>query len=444
MDYQDLKNLVEADILNSCTTQAFLFQSEMDTIFGDGKGDNPSEVQPSLFTDGTDRIGSRITIDSVQSRANRIEEALKALYETREDFPLPVLSLQFSADDHDHLEDLREEMIKKHDVEFERIEEMFNRGVYDVTIFDLPHRSGSSYLENTIYDDEEFYNGRTPNMDHPVAAALQHASGKQNFLPLLRISPTSILFGTWNHILDNDRTSSIPRSFKARIWGKVADVEDPGNAPSAQQTDPWPGERPDQVPIREGTRMVDPEADEKKGKSNAGMGENPKAGSDEADIKRILVDSIRQSAQVSLGSIRKRGFNNEDPSEDIYYQTVLASLGLLTLAGLRQGAGESNFLRSECNLENTDTTPIRAVIQTPSGTEEEVLFEDGSAFEQSLHLYRESVEKAREKTGGPAPNEQGTVIGQNVGQDDLFFSDGEIDLRPTNDFIEYYLLDSRL
>src|SRR5438093_762458 len=134
-----------------------------------GPGD---KVFPATYENGAYAAETRlihgsevpcVLFDSVQSQANRMEEALLDAWE-RGRIPLPVIAVEFSHPD----------LLKR----------------FRVTSLDAPHRIADALLRDSLLDGQPFRKSALGRQLDAVDA--RHAT------PLFELCPTALIFGMWD------------------------------------------------------------------------------------------------------------------------------------------------------------------------------------------------------------------------------------------------------
>jgi CRISPR-associated protein Csb1 len=273
-----------------------------------------------------------VLIDSVQSQANRIEEALKATRDTG-DIAFPTIAVEFSGT------------------------EVGDIG--RITTLDAPHR-----VFDAIIRDSELGGVRFRETD---AGKRLIGAKTQNARAVYELSPTALLLGAWNSTGEGGGLGAkFPRCIVSEIVGVGVAVEAQVDArsgvvrdrPSGQRT----GSRIDPLGIRSGVTVyrlsngdwsLDAPED-KKGKS-AGKEVRPSE-INHSNITPsvaplgVSIDYADHRFVLSFAALRRLRFvGNSGPvsAADLAAQTALAALGLVAAAAQdRYGY----FLRSRCDL----------------------------------------------------------------------------------------------
>ena len=154
------------------------------------RGEAPRHVFERRRVDG--REAWCVLIDSVQSQANRLEEALLAAAE-RDGLPLPYVTVDFRNAGLDPLE--------------------------RITSLDAPHRVYDAILRDSLRDGEPFMQSKAGRRVAEATSADATA--------LLEISPTALLFGAWHSQGEGGGLGAkFPRALVSEIMGIDAPVDE--------------------------------------------------------------------------------------------------------------------------------------------------------------------------------------------------------------------------
>lgn len=280
-------------------------------------------------------VESCVLLDSVQSQANRMEEALQALWAAKK-ITLPVISVSFA--------NVAPEV-----------------GV--VTSLSAPHRIADALLRDSLLEGKLF---RLSELGKSFTdSSIRHAA------PLFSVCPTGLVFGLWDSTGPNGgRGAKFARALVSEIVGFGAQfgvktssridpagiVKDSGPVFVAKERDAdgnltWthdvlqadpidpkkPPKSPDQVELVKKWGKKD-----KAGKPSAIVHGNIAPSLDEI-AGGVTIDHAEQIVVLSLAALRRLSFGGGD----VEAQTVLAALGLLAVLA----AGDRGLdLRSRCLL----------------------------------------------------------------------------------------------
>lgn len=303
-----------------------------------GEGD---KVFPATYSGGayaTERrsldgvVVDCVLIDSVQSQANRAEEALKLAME-RGRTKLPLI-----------------------EVDFQKANENFRNLLPNLTSLDVPHRLADAILRDSLLSDgTRFSKSRY--------AQRWGKSNLWNATAVYELCPTALLFGMWG---SPEKPGGLGAKFERAFVSEIVAVDVVSNMP--EKTDAKdPEVRKDIVNKRVGFR-IDPlnarssvlVKQNEGGSFQVGTGKKPSEinhgnilfgpTKDNAANGGIRFRYAEQTTVVSLGALRKLRFpidGKDNPGVHDAGRTALAALGLC--AGVL--AAEANTsLRSRCHL----------------------------------------------------------------------------------------------
>jgi CRISPR-associated protein Csb1 len=299
-----------------------------------GQGD---KVFPPTFGNGAYATERRILdgapvdcvlIDSVQSQANRAEEALKTAIESGRTW-LPVI-----------------------EVDFQKANDEFRNPLPNLTSLDVPHRLADAILRDSLLADGTRFS-------RSEYARRWGKSNLWNATAIYELCPTGLLFGMWG---SPDKPGGLGAKFERAFVSEIVAVDVVSNR-SAQAGSKDPEARKDLANKRAGFR-IDPLNASKTvqikqnedGSFQVGAGKMKPSEINHGNIPfetencGIRFRYAEQTIVVSLGALRKLRFpiaGKDDPAINHLGRTVLAALGLC--AGVL--ASEANTsLRSRCHL----------------------------------------------------------------------------------------------
>ncbi len=261
-----------------------------------------------------------VLIDSVQSQANRMEEALETLWEEKK-IALPVVSADFS------------EVAPE---------------VGRVTSLTAPHRIADALLRDSLLDGELF---RLTS----VGTSFTDASIR-NATALFRVCPTGLVFGLWDSTGPKGGLGAkFQRALVSEIVGinavpgsKTASRIDPMNIAknaaeiyeAADRNEGWTTNTPNTPPAK--IDKGQPKKYKKEGKPSEVNHGNVTPTIDTV-AGGVTIDEARHTVVLSLASLRRLGFNVGAQEA----RTVLAALGLLAVVAAERAGHD---LRSRCLL----------------------------------------------------------------------------------------------
>lgn len=371
-----MSNTLTLDHLSSAVREAAAFRATIRLQPAGGPG---TKVFPPTYAGAVYAVEERringekvpcVLIDSVQSQANRLEEALLAAYdEDRLDFP--VLEVDFS--------------------EFSDIGR--------ITTLDAPHR-----IADAIFRDSQL-NGK--NFRDSEEGKAFEAANIRNATALYQLCPTALVFGTWD---STGSRGGLGNKFARALVSEIIGVNYVSGVKTSSRIDPLGIEKCTLYRTNDGdwTSNIDQAAKDKKGNpelyaSKSGKG-NPSAinhGNVVPDIVKaerssdaiaggVTVDYCYQTAVLSMPALRRLRFpddagkQNSDRNESA--RTVLAALGLAAIVEQRQ---QGYFLRSRCDLVPESREFILELVTAGDDTEEFSLSVDAAA-----ELLQQAVAKA--------------------------------------------------
>ncbi len=334
------------------------------------------------------RINGRDTgcvlLDSVQSQANRMEEALQALWGDKR-IALPVIAVDFSTCAPD---------------------------VGVVTSLSAPHRIADALLRDSLIDGTLF---RLSS----IGKSFTDATPK-NAAPLFKVCPTGLVFGIWD---STGPKGGLGSKFARALVSEIVGIDATAGAKTASRIDPasivtasgtlYIKKRASGEPL---TWTLDPKEAEKDGNEPLKWGSKKKAdgkwklGSgkpSEANHSNIppsidtlaggvTIDHALHTVVLSLAALRKLSFG----TDDIEARTALAALGLLAvLAAENRG----HDLRSRCLLVPKKDAALKLQAVYRDGTTKDIALD----LEGAITLFNTAVdalpEAIRFSTGPGVP-----------------------------------------
>src|SRR5690606_12616990 len=301
-----------------------------------------------------------VLIDSVQSQANRLEEALR---EARGNgIAFPAISVDFSGTD---VGDLGR-----------------------ITSLDAPHRVFDAIIRDSELDGVRFRD------TEPGRRLL--ASKTTNARAVYELSPTALVFGAWNSTGEGGGLGAkFPRAVVSEIVG-IGVAQEPGAVDSGPRASGRrPGSRIDPLGIRAAVRVYKTddgdwalEKPRKGGKEVRPSEINHSNIAPTIDELGVSVDHALHSFVISAAALRRLRFTDGDSAADDAARTALAALALLA-ATAQDRAGY--FLRSRCDLVPEPDSPAAFEIVKANGTTEAVSLD----FENAAELLRQAADAAR-------------------------------------------------
>lgn len=373
MDYSALSKSVSEDAALRRRQRLQPVGGQGDKIFpptypGEGRNAVPRHVFERRRVGGEDAWCA--LIDSVQSQANRLEEALIGAVADGVTIPHAVVALA------DATKDFENDGLKP---------------LADITSFEAPHRVYDAILRDSLLGDKPF-------MESDVGLKLK-SSKPNEATALLETSPTALLFGAWHSTGEGGGLGAkFPRCIVAEIIAVNTPVEDgvedkrTGEV-EARTAGRRTGSRIDplgvlrKVEVYKGPRGWDVEKD--------GAGKGAKLvrpseinhGNIAPSVQPLGVtcDYAEQTAVITFAGLRRLGFGGGE--KDIAGRTYLAALGLLALTELD---ARGYALRSRCDLVCDGGAPLELV--HADGTTETVIV----TREAARDLYKSAFDKAKD------------------------------------------------
>ncbi len=301
-----------------------------------------------------------VLLDSVQSQANRLEEALLAAL--REDaIALPYVTVDF-----------REAQLA---------------GLTEITSLETPHRIYDAILRDSSLDGEPF-------MKSALGRRLAEAK-PADATAILEASPTALLFGAWHSTGEGGGLGAkFPRCLISEIVAIDVPVEaDPRSDGEVRTAGRRTGSRIDPLGILRKVEVYKTadggwETKERAPKSAKQVRPSEINHGNIAptvDPLGVTCAYAEHSAVLSFAGLRRLGFGGG--ARDTAGRTLLAALGLFALA---QQDRRGYALRSRCDLVCEGRAPIELV--HADGATKDIDLDAGAA----LALYRAAVNAARE------------------------------------------------
>jgi CRISPR-associated protein Csb1 len=312
-----------------------------------GKGD---KIFPPTYPEGRRGAGPRhvferrridgaevwcVLVDSVQSQANRLEEALSAALREKA-IALPYVTVDFTGKE--------------------------LSGLTEITSLDAPHRVYDAILRDSLLDGQPF-------MKSPLGLRLAEAK-PSDATALLEASPTALLFGAW---YSTGEGGGLGAKFARCLVSEIVAVNTPIEEMIADS-------RSGEVEVRTSGRRtgsrIDPLGILKKVevfKGSEGWDTNKERAGRGAKLVRpseinhgnivpsvqplgVTCDHVEHTAVISFAALRRLGFG--DAERDRAGRAFLAALGLVALA---EQDTHGYALRSRCDLVCDGRAPLELV-----------------------------------------------------------------------------------
>jgi len=278
---------------------------------------------------GTEEVVDCVLLDSVQSQANRIEEALQNAVDRRV-LRIPVIEVDFSKfDPTGNSED---------DERQGRLLDPIGK----VTSLQVPHRLADAILRDSLLDG-------VPFRESEVGREIDMASTR-NATPLYRLCPTALVLGMWDSTGPKGGLGAkFARAFVSEIVGVDATVIDFNR-----------GIRRDPLGIRAGARVTktsprswkvadDPTAKGTLSPSEINHSNVPFGGKPE-DNGGVTIGHAEQTTTLSLVGLRRLRFPLDGQYDDGVDEAGRTVLAAMALCGATLAAEEGYDLRSRCLL----------------------------------------------------------------------------------------------
>lgn len=335
------------------------------------RGQGPRHVFERRRIDG--REVWCVLLDSVQSQANRLEEALLAAIREGS-IELPYVTVDFT--------------------------NAGLPGLTEITSLDAPHRVYDAILRDSALDGQPF-------MKSPLGLRLAEAK-PAGATALLEASPTALLFGAWHSTGGGGGLGAkFPRSLVSEIIAIDVPVEDgppdprTGEITEVRTSGRRTGSRIDPLGVLRKVEVFKSPEGWDVVKERAGKGAKPARPSEinhgniapTVQPLGITCDYAEHTAVLSFAGLRRLGFGGGQ--KDSAARTLLAALGIVSLV---EQDTSGYALRSRCDLVCEGKASFELVHQ--DGTTNPIDLDRTAAHK----LYAEALAAAR-KTGLNLPSE---------------------------------------
>ena len=289
-----------------------------------------------------------VLLDSVQSQANRLEEALLNAIRGK-DVSMPYIVVDFNgqkSENHD-LSDLGE-----------------------ITSLDMPHR-----VFDAIIRDSQLGNEKFTETDHYKELRLAKPT---NATSVFKLSPNSLLFGAWN---STGEGGGLGAKFTRCIVSEIVGIEAGEGQNGAIRIDP--------LGVRREVKIVGGVLDWKLATGESKGSVKPSEINHSNIISNLVpcgvtIDYALHTTVISFAGLRRLKF--PETKDQTAGRTVLAALALLALTE-QDSAGYS--LRSRCDLVCDGKSPFEIVRQDGSVEEIDISPDD------TIDMFKKSVTAAR-------------------------------------------------
>ena len=293
-----------------------------------------------------------VLLDSVQSQANRLENALLNAVRTK-DLKIPHVKVDFT--------------------KFESVKDI---GI--ITSMDAPHRIFDAIIRDSVLDGEDFLK---TGVGKQISAATVN-----NALSVFSHSPTTLIFGGWNST--GDLGGSGPR-FQRCIVSEIVGINIAKSKKPSSRLDPLQIEKLDIFVSSKTNWGMEKIPDSKKKKPSEINHGNIAPSITELGI---TMDYALHTTVITLAGLRHLSFPDNsgkiDPQSNLAAWSALASLAMLAVF---EQNGNGYSLRSRCDL--TPEIPNSGF---------ELIHNDGTVEtlkitrDDALALFNESVASAKE------------------------------------------------
>lgn len=382
------------DLQSAVAGNAAAFKSRLKLQPAGGEGDKvfPPTYSESAYATEKRRVPNHddpvecVLLDSVQSQANRLEEALQdALDEER--IQIPVVEVDFSG----------EPLVDPGSKEAGLVEPIGR-----VTSLEAPHRVADAILRDSQLDGVEF---RKTELGKKIGMA-----NLRNATPLFELCPTALLLGIWD---STGPKGGLGTKFQRALVSEIIGVNAQYGTKTSSRIDPLAIRKDAAVIYESATEdwTLDGNSAVQKSKKPVLKGKDGKPSEANhgnivpslSDRNRdgvplaggVTIDYAEQTTVISLPAIRRLRFpvdGKVSREMNVAGRTVIAALGL---CGAALAAERGLDLRSRCLLWPTD--PINwELLKTPGSPPESFELD----ADRAIALLAESVEVAQ-KAGLP-------------------------------------------
>lgn len=353
MKFAELKNAVKTGAAMRCRTTIQPAGGVGDKVFPPTYlGAIYATEERLVARDGESRRVPCVLLDSVQSQANRMEEALQAAVDEGR-IKLPVIEVDFTG--------------------IELIDP-----IGKVTSLQAPHRIADAILRDSLYKG-------TPFRSSEIGKQIDAVSNR-NATPLLEFCPTALVFGVWD---STGPKGGLGAKFARSLVSEIVGY----NAASGVKT----GSRIDPLEIRASAKIfIENDGTWRLAKDNEKKTVSPSEKNHgnipptiDTNAGGVTISHAEQSVVISMPAFRRLRFpvgGEYKPEYDDAARALLLSLGLLA-ATLASDSGMD--LRSRCLLWPSEA-PTWELLGKPGEKPQAVEISSDDA----VALYNEAVETA--------------------------------------------------
>lgn len=301
-----------------------------------------------------------VLLDSVQSQANRMEEALQSLWADKQ-IALPVVTVDFST---------------------------VAPEVGRVTSLTAPHRIADALLRDSTLNGELFRLSE-------IGRSFTDASTK-NATPLFRVCPTGLIFGLWD---STGPKGGLGAKFQRSLVSEIVGINVAHGCKTESRIDPLNIVKQSAVVYvaEDPKEMWTPDIERAK-KNEKGepvkWGDGDKAGKPSAILHGnvtptidsvgggVTIDEARLTVVLSLASLRRLGFS-------VGAQEARTALAALALLGILAAENRGHDLRSRCLLVPRRGADLKLEAVAGNGRTSPIDLD----FPSALALYNEATGK---------------------------------------------------
>lgn len=387
LDLSLLQNAVEEP-----SSAAFRCRVNLQPAGGEGTKVFPPTYSGAVYATEKRRVPGRedpvecVLLDSVQSQANRMEEALQQAVDDGR-LTLPVIEVDFSA----YFDEAKAALPADQRGDMNLLDP-----VGKISSLQAPHRIADAILRDSVLDDEPFRKSE-------VGRQIDRVSPR-NATPLFELCPTALLFGMWD---STGPKGGLGAKFERAIVSEIVGIDAVYGVKTSSRIDPlaiqlkagpvyeasgggWTLDESKakvekKKPVMRGTDGKPSEVNH--GNITPSLSDMDRDG--EYLAGGVTIAQAEQTIVLSLPALRRLRFpvNGEfDRERDIAARTVLAALGLCAAAL----ADESGLdLRSRCLLYPEDDLTW-GLLDRKNGDSFALSADD------AIKLFQAAVEKAKE------------------------------------------------
>lgn len=289
-----------------------------------------------------------VLLDSVQSQANRLEEALLNTIRKRE-VSMPYIIVDFKG-----------QISETHDLS----------DLGEITSLDAPHRVFDAIIRDSQLGDKKF-----TETDHYKKLQLAKPT---NATSVFKLSPNSLLFGAWN---STGEGGGLGAKFTRCIVSEIVGIEAGEGQNGAIRIDP--------LGVSKDVKVVGGVLDWKLAGTSGAKSVKPSEINHSNIISNLVprgvtIDYALHTTVLSLAGLRRLKF--PETNDETAGRTVLASLALVAMTE-QDSIGYA--LRSRCDLVCDGKAPFEIVHQDGSTEEIEINADD------AVKVFKESVSAAK-------------------------------------------------